>query len=161
MMTMSTVVDMASHSSSTTMNVTGGEVSGSSIAGAEVSTDIGASAMRGAKISEARDFSHLTGMRETDKINMLSQFGKLPGRKIVLLLSTGLATTGDPDRFQQMVSKATTSDTTIYSFDVSGLRENSTAQAGKLALGQVAATSRTQGEQPRGSQKRRAARKTR
>ena len=146
MMTLSTVVDMASHSSSTTMNVTGGEVSGTSVAGAEVSTDIGASAMRGAKISEARDFSHLTGMRETDKIiNMLSQFGKLPGRKIVLLLSTGLATTGDPDRFQQMVSKATSSDTTIYSFDVSGLRDNSTAQAGKLALGQVAATSRTQG----------------
>jgi VWFA-related protein len=146
MMTISTVVDMASHTSNTTMNVSGGEVSGTSIAGAEVSTSLGASTMRGAKISEARDFSHLTGMRETDKIiNMLSQFGKLPGRKIVLLLSSGLATTGDPDRFQQMVSKATSTDTTIYSFDVSGLRENSTAQAGKLALAQVAATSRSQG----------------
>jgi VWFA-related protein len=145
-MTIGTVVDTASHSSTTTMNVTGGEVSGSSIAGAEVSTDIGASAMRGARITEARDFSHLTGMRETDKIlNMLTQFGKLPGRKMVLLLSTGLATTGDPDRFQQMVAKANAADTTIYSIDVSGLRENSTAQAGKLALGQVAATSRSQG----------------
>jgi len=144
--TLTTVTDTTAHTSTTTMSVTGGELSNSSVAGAEVSTDIGASAMRGAQITENRDFSHLTGMRETDKVlNMINQFAKLPGRKMVMLFSTGLSTTGDPDRFQQMITKALAADITFYPIDVTGMRENSTAQAGKLALDQVAGTSRSQG----------------
>jgi len=140
-----TVVNNATHTASTTFQVTGGEVSPTVVTGAEVSTDIGANAVRGNQVTESRDFSHITGMRETDRIiNMVTQFGRLPGRKTVLLLSTGLPTTGDPDRFQSMVAKANASDVTVYAIDASGLTETSSAQAGKLALGQVAGVSRSQ-----------------
>jgi VWFA-related protein len=145
MATITATADPAGHSGGATMTITGGELANSSVGGAEVSTDLGANAMRGAQITENRDFSHLTGMRETDKvINMITQFAKLPGRKMVVLFSTGFSTTGDPDRFQQMVTKALNADITFYPFDVAGIRDNSTAQAGKLALGEVAGTSATQ-----------------
>lgn len=141
----SVIVDNATHSATVNWNVVGGEIANTVIAGAQVSNDIGANAMRGARVTEARDFSQISGMRETDKItNMVTQFGKLPGHKLVLLLSTGFTTTGDPDIFQSIVNKANESHTTVYAIDVSGLTENSTVQAGNLAVGQVASISRSQ-----------------
>jgi VWFA-related protein len=143
--TMSTVVDMVAHTSSTTMTVSGGEVAGTVINGAEVNTAAGANVLRGAQAAERRDFSDINGMRETDKmINMINQLGGLPGHKSVLLLTTGLVTTGDPDRFQKILDKANQVDLTVYAMDVSGLTHVSTAQAADLALGRVAAVSRSQ-----------------
>jgi len=140
-----TVTDTVNHTSSTSVQITGGEVAKTAIAGADVGTDQASGVFRGARVLENRDFSNITGMRETDKIiNMITQFGRLPGRKLVLLLTTGLSTTGDPERFEKMVAKANESHITIDAIDVSGLTDQSTAQAGDLALGQVAAVSRTQ-----------------
>jgi VWFA-related protein len=143
--TVSTVVDMVAHSATTEMKISGGEVATTVINGAEVSTGTGANAMRGNQAGERRDFSDINGMRETDKIiNMVNLLGPLPGRKSILLLTTGLATTGDPDRFQKILDKANGVEMTVYAMDVSGLTHVSTAQAANIALGQVAAVSRTQ-----------------
>jgi VWFA-related protein len=140
-----TVTDTVNHTSTTNVVITGGEVSGTAIAGADVGTDQTSGVMRGARVLESRDFSNITGMRETDKIiNMITQFGRLPGRKLVLLLTTGLSTTGDPERFEKMVAKANEAHITINAIDVSGLSDQSTAKAADLAVGQVAAVSRTQ-----------------
>jgi hypothetical protein len=123
----------------------GGEVASTATGGAEVSTDTGANLMRGEEAIDRRDFSNITGLRETDRIvTMIAQLGSVPGRKLVLLLTTGLLTTGDPDRFQSMVDRAKASDITFYPIDVSGLTEISKAQAGDLALGQLASVSQTQ-----------------
>jgi VWFA-related protein len=143
--TIVTVTDTVNHTSTTSLQVTGGEIGNTVIAGADVGTDQASGVMRGARVTENRDFSNITGMRETDKIiNMITQFGRLPGRKLVLLLTTGLSTTGDPERFEKMVTKANEAHITIDAIDVSGLSEQSTAKAGDLALGQAAAVSRTQ-----------------
>jgi VWFA-related protein len=140
-----TVTDPVNHTSSTNVVITGGEISGSAIAGAEVGTDQTSGIMRGARVLENRDFSNITGMRETDKvINMIKQFGRLPGRKLVLLLTTGLSTTGDPERFEKIVAQANEAHMTIHAIDVSGLSEQSTAKAADNAVGQVASVSRTQ-----------------
>jgi len=143
--TITTAVNSATHTATTTYRVTGGEVSPTVIAGADVSNGSGANVMRGEHVTESRDLSNITGMRETDKItNMIAQFGQLPGRKLVLLLSTGFTTTGDPDLFQSILAKAVDSRITVYAIDPTGLTETSTAQAADLALGQVAGVSRTQ-----------------
>ena len=75
---------------------------------------------------------------------MLDQLGSLPGRKTVLLATTGLMTTGDPDRFEWIIGKAQKSGVTVYPLDISGLKEMSSAQAGNLALAEVANVSRSQ-----------------
>jgi VWFA-related protein len=143
--TISTVVDMVAHTSSTTMAVTGGEVATNVINGAEVNTSVAANQIRGNQAGERRDFSDINGMRETDKvINMINLLGGLPGHKSILLLTTGLATTGDPDRFQKILNKANGVDLSVYAMDVSGLTSTSTAQAADIALNHVAAVSRTQ-----------------
>jgi VWFA-related protein len=145
MVTIVTVTDAVNHTSSTTMEVTGGEIANTVVTGAEVGTDYGSNVMRGLQVTENRDFSNINGMRETDKIiNMVTQFGRLPGHKLVLLLTTGLSTTGDPDRFDSIVAKANENHITIDAIDVAGLTDQSTAQAADLAVGQVAAVSRTQ-----------------
>ena len=101
--------------------------------------------MRANQATERRDFSNINGMRETDKIiNMVNLLGGLPGRKSVLLLTTGLATTGDPDRFQKILDKANGVELTVYAMDVSGLTHVSTSQAADIALGHVASVSRSQ-----------------
>ena len=136
---------MCSSDLSTTMTVTGGEVANTVINGAEVGNSPGANMMRGAQAGERRDFSDINGMRETDKvINMVNLLGGLPGRKSVMLLTTGLATTGDPDRFQKILDKANGVDLTVYAMDVSGLTHTSTAQAADIALKNVASVSRSQ-----------------
>jgi VWFA-related protein len=140
-----TVTDMVNHTSSTNVVVTGGEVSGTATAGANVGTDQTSGIMRGQRVLENQAFGNITGMRETDKIiNMIRQFGRLPGRKLVLLLTTGLSTTGDPERFEKMVAQANEARITIDAIDVSGLTDQSTAQAGNMAVGHAAAVSRTQ-----------------
>jgi len=138
-------------SATVTQRVTGGEVATTSVAGADVATGRGANALRGDRVLERSDFGGLSGMREEDKIKtLIDEFGTLPGRKTVLLATTGLLTTGDPDRFQKLVDKATRAGITIYALDVTGTNENSSAQAGNLELGQVANVSRTQTQAAQG-----------
>lgn len=144
--TLNVQVDAATHSASVTEDTTGGEVSNTVIMGADVSNSSGANRVRGDQVREQADFANITGMHEIDRITtLIDQVGTLPGRKTVLLVSTGLTTTGDPDIFQKMVTKANSHGVTFYALDsteMSGMYD--TAQGGKLALGQVAAVSQQQ-----------------
>ncbi len=125
--------------------VTGGEVSPTAITGADVSTGAGANAMRGDKAEERGTFSHISGMRGTDQIiTMIDGLASLPGRKSVLLLSTGLITTGEAERFAGIVSKAAQAGLTIYTLDARGLDKSSTAQAGEMQLSRAASVARSQ-----------------
>jgi len=125
-----------------TGTLTGGEISNTVIAGAEVSNGAGANALRGDEVGASRDFANLTGGRAEDAINnLIKALGTLPGRKTILMLTQGLLTTGDPDALHNMLSKAIANGITFYPLDITGLTENSTAQAANLTLGSVAKTS--------------------
>ena len=147
-MTISTVVtgSGAGTSASTTMAVTGGEIANTVITGADVSNAPGASLQRGDQVTGDRDFANLTGGRAEDELNnLIKTLGVLPGRKSVLLVTTGTLTTGDPDRLQAIMSKANASGVTLYPLDITGLTTTSTAGAANLKLNQVAGVSASQG----------------
>jgi VWFA-related protein len=131
---------------SATMMVGGGEIANTVITGADVTNAPGASAMRGDQVTADRDFQNLTGGRAEDELNnLVKSLGVLPGRKTVLMVTTGTLTTGDPDKLQSMISKATAQGVTLYPLDVTGLTTNSTAGAANLKLNQVASVSASQG----------------
>jgi VWFA-related protein len=139
------VAAVGSRSANVTLQITGGEISKTTFAGADVSNDTGANIMRGDQVRERSDFSDIVGMHETDKIiTMIKELGTLPGRKTVLLVTTGLVTTGDPKRFQSILDNANRSGVTVYALDTAGLSQTDTIQAGNNAVGQVAGVSRTQ-----------------
>jgi VWFA-related protein len=143
--TISVAVDMASHTATADLRVSGGEISKTAITGADVSTGLSANIMRGNQVTEQRDFSNISGMRETDKIiTMIDSLGGLPGRKVVLLVTTGLVTNGDPDRFQAILNKANQSGISVYPLSAIGLDETSTSSAANIALSQAAGVSRSQ-----------------
>jgi VWFA-related protein len=146
MVTVNAQVNNATHSASVSVDVTGGEVAGTTIMGADVSTGTGANRIRGDQVRERSDFANITGMHETDRIiALINQLGALPGRKTVLLVSTGLTTTGDPDRFQKILNNANSHGITFYAIDSTEMSATTdTAQAGKLAVGQMASVSQTQ-----------------
>jgi VWFA-related protein len=130
---------------SVTEDLTGGDLNPYAINDASVSNDIGASLQRGELVQQRRVFGMIEGMRQTDQIiMMIDQLGKLPGRKTVLLLSPGLMTTGDPERFDSILNKANRSDVTVYSIDVNGLTQNANTQASTAATRRVAKLSQTQ-----------------
>jgi VWFA-related protein len=138
-------VAAGARSANVTLQITGGEISKTTFAGADVSNDQGANIMRGEQVRERSDFSNIIGMRETDKIiTMINEIGTLPGRKTVLLVTTGLVTTGDPKRFQSILDNANKLGVTVYALDTAGLSQTDTIQAGNNGLGQVASVSRTQ-----------------
>jgi VWFA-related protein len=131
---------------STTMSVTGGEIANTVITGADVTNAPGASAMRGDQVTADRDFADMTGARAEDELNnLIKMLGTLPGRKSVLMITTGTLTTGDPDKQQAMLAKANANGVTLYPLDITGLSENSTAGAANLKLNQVAGVSASQG----------------
>ena len=108
-------------------------------------TGLGAEAQRGDLVGQQRQFGGIEGMRQTDQMKvMVRELGPLPGHKTVLLLSPGLATTGDPDFFQPILSGANKANITVYSLDTNGLSENSNVQAGNQALQNVASLSQQQ-----------------
>jgi VWFA-related protein len=130
---------------SVTQDLTGGDLNPYAINDASVSMDTGASLQRGELVQQRRVFGNIEGMRQTDQIiMMINQLGKLPGRKTVLLLSPGLVTTGEPDRFESILSKANRQDVTVYAVDVNGLTQNSNTQASTAATRRVAWLSRSQ-----------------
>jgi len=141
MVTVSTTVtgSGATTSASTTMTVTGGEIANTVITGADVSNAPGANALRGDQVAESRDFADLTGARAEDEINnLIKMLSPLPGRKSVLMITTGTLTSGDPDKFEAILAKATAGNITMYPLDITGLTETSTAGAANLALGAAA-----------------------
>jgi VWFA-related protein len=117
---------------------TTGSVSPTAIVGADVDNGPGANAQRGDLVLEREQFIGVEGARQMDQINLLiRQLGKFPGHKTVLLLSPGLTSTGDPDRFQAMLNKANLADLTVYAFDANGLSQTSTTQASSMAMQHV------------------------
>ena len=145
--TLNVQVNAATHSATVTEDTTGGEVSNSVIVGADISNGAGANRVRGDQVREQADFANITGMHETDRIAaLINQIGTLPGRKTVLLVSTGLTTTGDPDIFQKLVTNANNRGITFYTLDSTEMSATfDTAQGSKLAVGQVASVSQQQG----------------
>ena len=132
---------------SVTEKVSGGELNTLATNGADTSNDAGANAVRGNLADQRRAFSQIEGMRQTDQVlAMIGQLRTLPGRKTVLLLSTGLATTGDTERFKSIVDKANHADISIYALDVNGLSLNSTALASGQSMSHAAGLSATQGQ---------------
>lgn len=128
-----------------TVTITGGELNPQAFAGAEVANSAGANIQRGDLVSQRRLFAGIEGMRQTDQIiSMIENFGPLPGHKTILLFSPGLATTGDPDRFESILNKANQADMSVYAIDIHGLSMNSNAQASSLALKHAASLSRSQ-----------------
>src|ERR1039458_5663529 len=144
--TLNAQVNAATHTATVTEDMTGGEVSLTVIMGADVSNSTGANRVRGDEVRERSDFANITGMHETDRITtLINQIGTLPGRKTVLLVTTGLVTTGDPDLFQKILTNANNHGITFYALDATEMNADAdTAQSGKLAVGQMAATSQQQ-----------------
>jgi VWFA-related protein len=132
---------------STDLTITGGELNPLAINGADVATSMGANMRRGDLVAQRRLFGNIEGMRETDSILMtIEQLAKLPGRKTVLLFSPGLATTGDPERFDTIVNKANRADVSFFAIDVTGLTQNSNVVASVAALKHVTSLSQSQGK---------------
>jgi VWFA-related protein len=128
-----------------TLSISGGAINPGAITGADVGTGQGSDAYRALMADQRRAFGQITGMQMWDQMNaMLDELGPLPGRKSVLLLSTGLATTGEPDLFQRLLDRANRGQISIYAVDVHGMAENSNVVAQKAQLSQVAALSATQ-----------------
>ena len=132
-------------SAETSLRVAGGEVSRRVVTGADVGTSTGSNVVRGMQVTQNRDFGQISGMREFDKINnMIKALSTLPGRKSVLLLSTGYNTTGDPDLMEPMYARANQAGITVYSLDVSPLSISDKAQSADLGVDRVASVSRSQ-----------------
>jgi len=145
--TLNVQVDNATHSASASEDTTGGEVAKTVIVGADVNTGPGANRARGDEVRATADFANITGMHETDRIaTMINQVSALPGRKTILLVTTGLVTTGDPEIFQKLLTNANSHGITFYALDSTEMSATAdTAQGSKLAVGQVASVSRQQG----------------
>jgi VWFA-related protein len=144
--TVNAQVNAATHSATVTVDTTGGEVSNTVIMGADVSNSTGANRLRGDEVREQADFANITGMHETDRINtLINQIGALPGRKTILLVSTGLTTTGDPDIFQKLLAAANSHGITFYTLDSTEMSAMvDTTQGGKNAITHVANVSQNQ-----------------
>ena len=146
--TINAQVNNATHTASVSVDTTGGEINTTVIMGADVSNSSGANRLRGDQVRERSDFANITGMHETDRIiTLIDQLAPLPGRKSVLLVTTGLVTTGDPDRFQKILNNANSHGITFYALDSTEMSAmTDTAQAGKLAVNQMASVSQNQGK---------------
>jgi VWFA-related protein len=145
--TLTVTASKANPTGGATEDTTGGELATTVIVGADVSNGAGANRLRGDQVREAADFSNINGLHETDRIEtLIKQVGTLPGRKTVLLVSTGLATVGDPEIFQKLVTAANSHGITFYALDSTEMSATAdTAQGSKLAVGQVANVSKQQG----------------
>ena len=124
---------------------TTGSLAPTAIVGADVDNSPAANAQRGDLVLQREQFIGVEGARQMDQINLLvRQLAAFPGHKTVLLLSAGLTTTGDPDRFQAILDKANLADLSVYAFDANGLNLTSTAQASSMAMQHVVALSQQQ-----------------
>ena len=135
----------AGGSVSVNQRITGGELSKRAITGAQVGTGEGESRRRGDMVSQRRSFGGISAMQTLDQLDeILEMFGTLPGRKTVLLLSSGMITPGEPDWLQKIVDKAVAAGITFYALDVNGLTENSNSLASSNQLQHAAGLSASQ-----------------
>ena len=126
---------------------TTGSVSMTAITGADVDNSPSSNAQRGDLVLQREQFIGVEGARQMDQIKaMIKGLGIFPGHKTVLLFSSGLTTSGEPEQFQAMVNKAVAADVSVYAFDSNGLSETSTAQASSTAMQHVATLSQQQGQ---------------
>jgi VWFA-related protein len=136
----------AGGSVSSAMVVTGGEMNNRAIGDASTAVDAASNAQRGDLVGQRLAFSGIEGQRETDSVlAMITQFNTLPGRKSVLLMSPGMATTGDADMFKMIVDKANKAAISVYAVDVNGLQQNSNGLAANAAVSYAAGLSSQQG----------------
>jgi len=127
------------------IHVSGGEINSAAIGDVNVETSASANAQRADLASQNRQFSHIEASRQTDQlVTMIQQLATLPGRKTILLLTPGLTSTGDPDRFHKILASAAKANMTFYGVDAHGLGENSTAMSSSAALSHVVALSQQQ-----------------
>lgn len=126
--------------------ISGGELNPTAITGADVPNSESSNRQRGDLAGQHRQFGGIEGMRQIDQIlAMIRQLGTLPGRKSVLLLTPGLATTGDPDLFKLMLDKANKANVTVYGIDVNGLSaELDPGQGSSTSLKHAASVSSSQ-----------------
>ncbi|MGA2183422.1 MAG: VWA domain-containing protein [Bryobacteraceae bacterium] len=134
-------VDFAS-SATAVLNAGGGAINARAVTGADVETGGAANARRADLANSRRQFIGIEGARGMDQMKeMIQMLGQLPGRKSVLLLSPGLAVTGDPDKFKAIVDAANRADITVYAIDTNGMTENSSVLASSTLLGGAAGPS--------------------
>ena len=123
-------VVLVSPNGTASLSFGGGPINPRVFAGADIGMGAGETAVRTLLADQTAAFYQIVGMQMWDQMNaMLNDLGPLPGRKSVLLLSTGLATTGDPDLFQRLLDRANQGQISIYAVDVNGLTQNSNVMA--------------------------------
>jgi VWFA-related protein len=138
-------VEGAGMTSNGTLAVRGGDLSGSAIAGADVSSGRGADIARADLVGQRQAFLGAEGRRQLDQmLMMVQQLGRVPGRKTVLLLSPGLTLTGDPDELKNLTSSANRANISIYAIDANGMTQNTATLASSNLLRQAADVSSTQ-----------------
>ncbi len=139
--------------SATGMTVSGGEINtrspGGSIAGAEVASGTqGSQVMRALLNADRRTFAGIEGLHEIDAMRvMVQQLSLLPGRKTVILLTTGLQL--PPDQFEvfdALKGIANRYNVTFYALDVHGLTTYSPNWANSGVVSAAAGISATQGQ---------------
>ncbi len=132
------------------IQISGGDVSGTNpnaaTAGPDIGTSIGANVMRGILNADRRTFAGAEGIRELEAMKvMVQQFGVLPGRKTVLILTTGLQL--PPEQLEvarALVGTANRYNVSLYAVDVNGLTTYSAASANAESVRTSADISATQ-----------------
>lgn len=134
------------------VSVSGGEINTrgpvGGVAPADVGTNAGNNIMRAILATDRRVFAGIEGMREIEALKvMVQQLGLLPGRKTVLMMSTGLQLPPDQlEVFRALIGTANRYNVSIYSLDVNGLTTYSSNWANTAVLSAGAAISATQGK---------------
>jgi len=122
---------------------TTGTLSTAAITDVTAGTDQGSNAMRGDQVSQRVQFAGLESRRQMDQIKaLIGGIATLPGHKTVLLFSSGLTGSDEPDALQSLETNANKSDITFYAFDANGLSETSTAQSSSMAMQHATSLSR-------------------
>ena len=126
---------------------TTGSTAMTAINGADVDNSPSSNSQRGDLAIEREQFIGVEGAKQMDQLKaMIRGLDIFPGHKTVLLFSSGLTTTGDPDQFDALVNKALAANISVYAFDSNGLNQTSTAQASSMAMQNVSALSQQQGQ---------------
>lgn len=115
-------------------------------AGADFSTAEGAQVMYSILNSERIQEGHVQGMAAMDALqNLVAAQARLPGRKTVIYMSTGLAVPPDfRERFRFILSAANRAGVTFYVVNTGGLQTTSPFAASRSSLNNVAELSRSQ-----------------
>jgi VWFA-related protein len=123
--------------------VSGGELNTAAVNGADFSNGQTATVLRGEQAEDRQRYGGLAGQTTLDQMQtMMRQLSSLPGHKTVILLSTGMITTGvEPEKFKSLVTMANSANMNIYAIDINELDMNSSATAGINMTQNAAATS--------------------